>query len=146
MSANESLALEHEQALVKAFILRPKQERFISLLANPKTRKKFTNELGHFRWFNPAFATAVPHKVDPKLSLWGRHLQGIDNIAQLLRSKGAGRNCWVISLKANIDRQEMALEQALEEMGSSMGTILSCTPGKLAYFDGEEETLLLYRH
>lgn len=145
MSVDESPAVEHEQALIKAFVLRPKQERFLSLVASSKGREKFTAELGHFRWFDPVFAAAVPWKVDPKLSLWNRHKQGLDSIAQLLRSKGAGKTCWMISHRTSIDRQEMALEQALEDVGSGMGTILSCVPGKLAYFDGEEETLLLQR-
>jgi hypothetical protein len=40
---------EHEHATVKAFVVRGRQERFLSFLASPKSRQKFTRELGHFR-------------------------------------------------------------------------------------------------
>jgi len=40
----------------------------------------------------------------------------------------------------------LQLESALESVvGNGMGTILSCIPGKLAYFEGEDESLLLAR-
>jgi hypothetical protein len=54
--------------------------------------------------------------------------------------------CWVISEDAEIDGRESDLESALENVsGTGMGTILSCIPGKLAYFEGEDERLLLAR-
>ncbi|HEY1161110.1 MAG TPA: hypothetical protein VGE83_10790 [Terracidiphilus sp.] len=137
---------EHEEATIKAFVLREKQERFLSFIASPKNRRKFTGELANFNWFDQRFTTSVPWKVDPSLSLWGRHLQGISNVSHLLYSKGAGKTCWVISNNGKIDGQEMDLETALESVvGSDWGTILSCIPGKLAYFNGEDESLLLTR-
>jgi hypothetical protein len=137
---------EHEEGTTKAFVVRGRQERFLSFLSTPKNRKKFTKELPHFRWFDLRFATAVPWNVDPKLKLWDRHLQGIANVCRVLRSKGAGPTCWVISEHSKLDGQELQLESALESViGSGMGTILSCIPGKLAYFEGEDESLLLTR-
>jgi hypothetical protein len=141
-----TLQTEHEQATVKAFVVRGRQERFSSFLLNPKNRKKFTQELAHFRWFDGRFATAVSWKVDPSLKLWDRYLQGKENVSRLLKSKGAGQTCWVISEDSKIDGQELRLESALETvLGSGMGTILSCLPGKLAYFEGEDEALILVR-
>jgi hypothetical protein len=134
---------EHEEAIIRAFVIRERQERFIYLLENPKRRQKFTRELGHFRWFDARFAAPLPWKVDPALSLWGRHQQGIDNIWRLLKAKGAGQFCWVISGNAKLDGQELELKSALESR--SEGTILSCIPGRLAYFEGEDESLLLSR-
>ena len=141
-----TLQAEHEQAMVKAFVVRGRQERFSSLLSSARNRKKFTAELAHFRWFDGRFATAVARKVDPSRKLWARHIQGIQNVLLLLRSRGAGQTCWVISEDSKIDGQEMPLESALEDViGVGMGTILSCIPGKLAYFEGEDESLLLAR-
>src|SRR5882724_5299878 len=135
-----TLQSEHEQAMVKAFVVRGRQERFSSLLSSVRNRKKFTSELAHFRWFDGRFATAVPWKIDPSRKLWDGHVQGIQNVLRLLRSKGAGQTCWVISEDSKIDSQELPLESALEDLiGSGMGTILSCIPGKLAYFEGEDE-------
>lgn len=80
----------HEEGAIRAFVQRDKQERFLGFLANPKNRKKFTTSLAHFRWFDRRFATPISWKVDPKLKLWERHVQGIENIHRLLQSKGAG--------------------------------------------------------
>jgi hypothetical protein len=141
-----ALQATHEQGVVRAFIVRGRQERFSSFLASPKNRSKFTRELAHFSSFDRRFTNAVSWKVDPGLELWAHHVQGIENIARLLRSKGAGQTCWVISEDSKLDRHELQLEQALEEvLGRGIGAILSCIPGKLAYFEGEDESLLLAR-
>jgi hypothetical protein len=40
----------------------------------------------------------------------------------------------------------MPLDQALKAtVGNGIGTILSCIPGKLAYFEDEEERFILHR-
>jgi hypothetical protein len=72
--------VEHERATIKSFISRDKQERFLTFVSKPKSRKKLTQELAHFRWFDPRFATAIRWKVDPNLGLWQRHVQGIENV------------------------------------------------------------------
>jgi len=136
----------HEESTIRAFVLQDKQERFLEFLAKPKNRKKFTQLLAHFRWFDRRFATPIPWKVDPKLKLWERHVQGIENIQRLLQTRGAGQTCWVISEDPTIDGQELNLRAALERVsGSQVGAILSCVPGRLAYFEGEEVSLLLAR-
>lgn len=139
---------DHEAAVIRAFVQRDKQERFLGFLSNPKNRKKFTESLSHFRWFDQRFAAFIPWKVDPnpKLSPWEKHVSGIENIYRLLKSKGAGLTCWVISEDPEIDGRELDLKAALEHVnGRQIGTILSCVPGKLAYFESEDETLLLAR-
>ncbi len=58
----------------------------------------------------------------------------------------AGLTCWVISEDPEMDGRELDLKAALEHInGRQIGTILSCVPGKLAYFEGEDEALLLSR-
>lgn len=137
---------EHEQQAIKAFVQRDKRERFLGFLANSRNRRKFTESLTHFRWFDQRFASPVQWKVDPKLPLEEGYAQGIENIMRLLQSRGAGSTCWVISEDSSIDSQELDLRAALEHVsGREIGTILSCIPGKLAYFEGEDETLLLAR-
>jgi len=143
MQARDARAIEHEDSFIKAFILPTRQERFLTLISNAKKRSKFTAELGHFRWFDPAFATPLKWQVDPKLPLWERHLQGKHRIVELLKSKGAGQSCWVISNQSSKDAREVDLDKGVEDI--SDGCILSCIPGQLAYFEGEEESLLLER-
>jgi hypothetical protein len=116
----------------------------LTFLSRPKTRKKLTQELANFRWFDPRFATAIPWKVDPTLSLWQRHVQGIENVYRLLKSKGAVKTYWVISADADLDGKELKLESVLEDVfDSDRGTKLSCLPGRLGLFSGDDENLLL---
>ena len=138
------LQVRHEDALIKEFFLPDKRERFLEFVSNGKSRRKLTRELAHFRWFDQRFAAPIPWRVDPNLKLAQRHNQGIENIASLLKSKGAGETCWAISEDSNLDGKQLSLEGALEDtIGRGMGTILSCIPGRLAIFTGENETLLL---
>jgi hypothetical protein len=137
---------EHEQATIASFVVRDKRERFLAFVSNGKNRDKFVRELAHFRWFDPRVAAPVPWKPDPNLGLWERHLDGIYRVEQLLKSKGAGKTCWAISENSELDGKELALHVALEAViGRGMGTILSLLPGKLAYYEGEDEALLLAR-
>jgi hypothetical protein len=73
-------------------------------------------------------------------------LSNSTNILELLRMKGAGPTCWVISEDSDLDAREMDLHEALKKtIGRGMGTILSCVPGKLAYFEDEEDRYILQR-
>ncbi len=55
----------------------------------------------------------------------------------ILGGLGAPDTCHVIS-EGRFDGQEMELLAALEEtVGSGFGTVISCLPGRLGYFEGE---------
>jgi hypothetical protein len=124
----ENLTL-HEQEVVQAFILKNRRERCAFLLADPAGRQKFRDALAHFKWLDERFA----HPIPPKTAHTAAEL------VALLRKKGAGRTVWVISEYKAIDGREMDLEAAMDEVwGRQCGTILSCIPGKLAYFKDEE--------
>jgi hypothetical protein len=118
-----------EEATVRAFIQKSKQERCIQFLANPKHRHKFTSELAHFKWLDDRFA----HPISPSTAHTAKE------IASLLRAKGAGTTVHIISEDSDIDGKEMGLEEAIGQVcGSGMGTFVSCLPGKLGYFEDEE--------
>jgi hypothetical protein len=96
-------SINHEEALIKAFIPRHRQERFLEIIMKPKRRAKLLAELYHFKALGPKFRVAVPAK-------------------------------------------EVALDIALAEtVGSQEGTLISCVPGKLAYFEDEDERYILQR-
>ena len=111
----------HEQAFVRAFILKDRQDL---LLSHPERRRKFTDGR-NFKWFDMRFAHHIPASTPtrpPNLSL--------------LRRKGAGKVVWIISEDAPIDGQEMSLEDAMEHTwGLSRGTMLSAFRGS-SYFSG----------
>jgi hypothetical protein len=127
--------MNHEEALLKAFIDSNRTERYLEFIASPKKRVKLIKELAHFKSLNPVFMVRIPTKQ--------RNAFGI---LELLKAKGAGPKCWVISENAKLDGKEMDLETALKEtVGYQMGTLISCVPGKLGYFEDEDGRFILER-
>jgi hypothetical protein len=126
--------MNHEEGAVK-FIDPRRQERYLGFLSNPKRREKFLGELAHCKALDPKWVVAImPNQQNPS------------SIANLLVSRGAPANCWIISENSTLDAQEMELVKALEEtIGQDMGTFLSCIPGKLAYFENEDGRCILQR-
>jgi hypothetical protein len=55
-----------------------------------------------------------------------------------LKKNGAPEKCHVISEDIDVDGKEMMLREAIEEvLGYGLGSILSCIPGRLVYYEGE---------
>ena len=119
--------VHHETELVKAFIRREKHDRFLSFLSHPKKRRKATDMLYHLRDLDER------HTVQIKLD-------GLspDEISRQLRDRGASKTCWVISTNSKLDAQELDIQVVLKEIvGGGDGSLLSCIPGELAYYEGE---------
>jgi hypothetical protein len=126
---------EHEESVVRAFFLPERKSRYLEILSKPKQRSKLTLALAHFKHLNPKFVVPItPRYHDP------------ESVRQLLVERGAMDRCWVISENSDLDARTMPLDLALHEtVGHGMGTILSCVPGKLAYFEDEEGRCILQR-
>jgi hypothetical protein len=118
---------DHAAELVRAFVLRNRRDRYLKLLDTTRGRDKFRSALAHFRDLDPRYATRVSGG-DMAFAIGAR-----------LRAKGAGSTCYVLSESAELDDREVPLTQALDEVyARGLGTFLSCVPGRLAYFEGEE--------
>jgi len=127
--------VNHEEAVVHAFIIPVRRERYLEFLKSPKNRKKFISVLAHFKHLDPKFATSIAGSQSKPSAL-----------LKLLLGKGAGIKCWVISENAELDGKEIDLQTALKEtVGRQMGTFISCIPGKLAYFEDEDGRFILER-
>ena len=121
-------ASEHEAALIRAFVAPKRRARFLSFLRTPHGREKLRAALPHFRALDERFAHLVPSE--------DRYAASIE---ATLRSKGAPDTCHIVSEWSRIDGCDMPLSDALlEVVGSSMGTFVSCIPGRLAYFEFED--------
>ena len=133
-----SSAVNHDVEFVKAFVDKRRQDRFIAFVSG-HDREKFTRELAH------GGAKFIDSRF--KVGLAGRD-QNPEAIALALKAKGAPEQCHVTSENLKIDNQDLALLAALRDVvGRGMGTIVSCIPGKLAYFEGEEmnDRFILFR-
>ena len=125
MNSN-SLAKE-EELFVNAFVYPSKRSRTLGLLKSKKRRTKFLSQLFHYPDFDPRFL----QQIDPSA-------QFVESILNILLSKGAGSDCYVISVSSDLDQTRGILVEILETViGYYPGTIISCIPGKLAYYEAE---------
>jgi hypothetical protein len=128
----------HEEGFIKNFIKKDKQRRLLSFYGSPKNRKKFTSSLVHPKNFDERLIL----RIDPKN-------QTSSKIAALLREKGAPDQCYVISEHPDLDMKIGNLSSILSGIvGSGVVAVVSCVPGKLAFYEGEEagERYLLITH
>ncbi len=119
--------MDHEAAFAKAFLASEKRARFVQFLADPKRRKEMLDRLNHDLPYMPGFATGVPSHQDYP-----------DELEKLLKAKGAGPTCQVIADGLKADGRELPLREALNLICMhERGAILSCLPGRLAYYKPE---------
>jgi hypothetical protein len=64
---------------------------------------------------------------------------GDEYLKDLLFNSGASPDCYVISEDSDWDGKYFLLEKAIERcFGLGLGMVISCIPGKLGYYQGEE--------
>lgn len=124
--AESEIALTHELGL--ATFLRPERRaRFRHLLRDQAGRGKLRAALAHFRDLDPTRCQAIPPDQ-----------QTPTGIEALLASLGAPDLCHVVSEDPALDGAALPLRAALDAVVSrGQGTLISCIPGRLAYFEGE---------
>lgn len=127
--------MNHEVDAIRSFVVKAKRDRYIESLSSPRKRTDFVRKLAHFKDIDPRYKVPIPSSK-----------RGPAGITDILRSKGAGSHCWAISENPEIDGKELPILDALKRtVGYGMGTILSCSPGRLAFFESEDERCILER-
>lgn len=127
--------MHNEQALIAAFVKRSKRDRYREILSNPRLRHKFTSQLAHFSDFDFKYRVSIP---SDKLF--------VDNIASELQKRHSPTIVFAISEDPRLDQREFPLLEALKQIvGSGMGTVLSCIPGRLVFVETEDERFILER-
>jgi hypothetical protein len=117
---------QEERTLIKKFVIKDRQERYLSFLAEDKTRHKFTEALYHFRDFN-----------------WKlfREVRGTENEGQAIASKVKGNKsistCLVISANPDYDGMVLTVDEAIEHAIGIEGTILIFGDAEVVYYEGE---------
>jgi hypothetical protein len=130
------LWVRDERSLITAFIHRRKRDRYGEMLSNPKSRAKFIRLLAHFGDFDSKYRVPLPGY---------KHFA--DRVLVELEKRQSAKIAYVISEDPRLDQKELPLVEALPRIvGSGMGTILCCIPGRLAFVETEEERFILERH
>jgi hypothetical protein len=114
---------DHEEKIVRSFIIKEKRDRYLMLLRSNKKRNEALNRLNHCRDLDERFIEWLPSNAD---------------IAKISKEEGSPDQVYVISDSKNIDSKMMTLSDAIHETSmNGSGTIVSCIPGKLAYYYDE---------
>ena len=124
---------EHEENFIAAFISKEKQDRYRFLLGSndPKRRNECLNRLNYCRDLNEKYVTWLPR--DPRSTT--RNAE----IAAMLRQRGSPKLVYVFGCSSPVDGHMLPLLEAMDQTTEAgFGTIISCVPGKLAYYFAEE--------
>jgi hypothetical protein len=114
---------KHESKTIDTFIAKEKRERYRFFLDNPKKRKRFLDCLNHNPCLDVRRVQELPSNAD---------------VLSILREHGSPERVYVISDNVELDGMTLPLEEAVEETEyQEWGTIISCIPGRLAYYRGE---------
>ena len=106
-------------------MLSPKRDRYNALLESRKGRDKLRRSLAHSSDWDPRFLHPIEN-------------QGAQAIHQALRKLGAPGDCYVLSENDRDDAKRMdLLEALLGSVGYGIGTVISCVPSRLAFYEGE---------
>jgi hypothetical protein len=120
--------MDQAENLIRAFVRPQRSSRYLALLGKRDGRVKLRAQLAHFSDLDLRFAEPIAGE-DANAAA----------IERLLRAKGAPASCYCLSESAELDGQELSLAVALEQVvGQGIGTLLSCIPGRLAYYEGED--------
>jgi hypothetical protein len=116
-----------ELDLINAFVVREKRERYLYLSASPRRRKEFLKGLYHFSDFDTTYVVPL-----------ARSISSAGAVVSELRRRGALDECYVISIDPELDGVKGELQDVISQVhGRVEGTIVSCIPGRLAYYEGE---------
>jgi hypothetical protein len=116
--------MDHEEALLQAFVVPRKRQRYLALLKTKRGREKILSALDHFQDLDPSYCRKLDAPVEHSADL-----------LQLLRNLGAPAMCYLMSADRELDGREMALAEVIPiVVERGQGTFVSCIPGELAYF------------
>lgn len=119
---------EHEEGLIRSFIDRSRREQFLRRVANPKTRQQQLDKLNHFYDLDDRYAHLIPPRY-----------QTPEDIYRLLKARGAPDQCHVMG-NGDLDGRDLPLRQAVQEvLDYPFGQFISCLPGKLGFFQDEDQ-------
>jgi hypothetical protein len=129
VSAADASVEEHEAGLA-AFLLADRRQRFRRALVNERSRVKLLAELYHYEHrLDPAFATP--------LALRAKHDAFVADVCARLLAAGAPPDC--VSLRAQEPhRRAGPLAEAVPEILRSGAGFVSCVPGRLGLYVGED--------
>ena len=122
---------EQEITFIQSFVRRERRDRARFELLSEKKRGRFLSRLCH--QYGDILDTRYLERIPQPNS-------DCTTILELMRQEGASTICYAISSNSELDGETLQRSEALEKaVEFGLPTILICTPGKLAYFEAEQE-------
>ena len=120
-------SINHEESFIESFISRQRRPRWQALLHKKRGRGDFLGLLyGSVDALDQRCVLPIP-------SNWQ-----VKEIVDRLRQLGASNSCYVFSNYSELDQKSFSIDDAVSKMlGHQMGSVASCIPGKLAYWEAE---------
>jgi hypothetical protein len=123
----DDLAIEHESAFIRAFIIRERRERYLSQLVLPKKRAKLLDRLNHrfhkdldSRWISESRPSSVP---------------------------AANHLCYIIASESEYDGRVVSARDVSEILSAAFfGIVVSFVPGKIAAYKDEAPSDVIWLH
>ena len=116
-----------EIKMIKKFIVKEKQERYIQFVSSTKNRKKFLQKFAHFKDFDFRFMEDASS---------ANTVEFIHS--KLERLKLDRSDCYIISENRKLDQKFMSVDLALESIiGYQMGSIVVFGDADLIFYEGE---------
>ena len=127
------MSAEIEEAFVYAFIVPNKRDRYTQMLANPSKRKKILVQLYHHLDTIASRTCRIENSNHSSAA-----------VEELLRQKGAGPACYLISPERELDQREIPLREAIAAIIDRDSTAIACcVAGRLAYYKSETRQYIL---
>jgi hypothetical protein len=135
----------------KTQLLSPHERLFIATFVDPSRRQRWAEFLGN-KGRRELFLTRLADSRDLIRSLMRPIEPSAKNAKQIIDQLNRWRipdHCHIISQCKELDGCEMPVKEAINEVfGIGLGSVVSCLPGKIAYYDGEmpKDKWLLVAH
>ncbi len=121
-----SVEIELEQKVVEKYFVKERRERYLSLLSNPKSRRKFCVSLCHF-------SQELNKKLFTELLKDERQA-----ILEKIKEKGGFKDCYLISESSELDAKRMEIREALDAVvNTNIGTLMIFGDAQVVYYEGE---------
>jgi hypothetical protein len=118
---------EYLTEIIKLFVVKDKQNRFLEFIESSKRYEDFLLELlNDPRNINPDCITELPNNQ-----------QNPEIVSQKLRRLGAGKQAYLVSLYLDFDGEIGTLEKILSFVNGG-GELVYCIGSKLGYYEGHE--------
>ena len=117
--------LDLETKVIERFVVKTKQNRYLTFIKTKKNRDKFTQELAHFRDLQPGLVEEV--KGDAQRFIKDR-----------IRALGKLNDCYLISESLKLDQKRFDIDNALSlTIGYGIGTLIVFGDAEIVYYEAE---------